>query len=174
MALITCPECKKKVSETVNSCPNCGYQFKAEETAEIKKKEQQQQKYLGIGCLFAIFILIIIWQVYFSSDNSKTPPSKTHQINSPIKWYEGGTLHKAKMREWSQASYKNKLATAADLVMGLLKIDGVVVMNIDIERELKPKAIDFVKGLDAANEDGTADSLAVAEVAATIWVMMKN
>src|SRR5688572_4009827 len=28
-------------------------------------------------------------------------------------WYEGGTLHHAKMKEWSRAEYANKLATAA-------------------------------------------------------------
>lgn len=25
MALITCPECGKEVSDTANNCPNCGY-----------------------------------------------------------------------------------------------------------------------------------------------------
>ncbi|MBP3677266.1 MAG: hypothetical protein J6I97_02855, partial [Agathobacter sp.] len=25
MALIKCPECKKKISDQCNSCPNCGY-----------------------------------------------------------------------------------------------------------------------------------------------------
>jgi hypothetical protein len=25
MALITCPECKKEISDTANKCPHCGY-----------------------------------------------------------------------------------------------------------------------------------------------------
>ena len=96
--------------------------------------------------------------------------SRTEHIN----WFSGGTLHKSKMREWSRATYDNKLATAADLVMGCLKIDGVDVMKIDIERELKPMAIDFAKGLDNANADGLADNMDVSEVAATIWIIMKS
>ena len=97
----------------------------------------------------------------------------TRQVQ-PAKWYAGGTLINAKMKEWSQASYNNKLATAADLVMGCLKIDGVDVMKIDIERELKPMAIDFAKGLDNANADGLADNMNVSEVAATMWVIMQS
>ena len=89
-------------------------------------------------------------------------------------WFSGGTLHKSKMREWSRATYDNKLATAADLVIGCLKVDGVNVMIIDIERELKPMAIDFARGLDNANEGGVADNQSVSEVAAMMWVLMKN
>lgn len=43
------------------------------------------------------------------------------QQTSPRKWYEGGTLHKSTMKEWNQASYSNKLATAADIVLAMLK-----------------------------------------------------
>ena len=28
MALMECPECSKSISDTVDSCPSCGYQFK--------------------------------------------------------------------------------------------------------------------------------------------------
>ena len=100
--------------------------------------------------------------------------SRTSKYVQQDKWFKGGNLYYAKMKEWRQASYRNKLATAADLVTGLLKIDGVDLMTVDIERELKPMAIDFVKALDAANKDGFADNLAVTEVAATLWVIMRS
>lgn len=29
MALIKCPECKKKISDQCENCPNCGYPIKA-------------------------------------------------------------------------------------------------------------------------------------------------
>jgi len=70
MALITCPECKKKISETAVSCPNCGYQLTQEKVAEIKKKEDQVR---GLGCLAVIVILVIFYMMgFFSSDNTKT------------------------------------------------------------------------------------------------------
>ena len=37
MALITCPECEKQISEHALSCPNCGFPLTSEKVAEIKK-----------------------------------------------------------------------------------------------------------------------------------------
>lgn len=69
MAIITCPECKKKISETADSCPNCGYKLTPEKVTVIKKKEQQ----VGIGCLSVIVIFVILYMIgSFSSDNTKT------------------------------------------------------------------------------------------------------
>ena len=28
MALISCPECNREISDTVRKCPNCGYKIK--------------------------------------------------------------------------------------------------------------------------------------------------
>ncbi len=36
-------------------------------------------------------------------------------------WYEGGTLHKATVQEWQQATYKNRLATSADWFVSITK-----------------------------------------------------
>lgn len=59
MALIRCPECKKQISETAESCSRCGYKVTPEEVAEIKKKKQVWK--LGCAILFlAFFILTFI------------------------------------------------------------------------------------------------------------------
>lgn len=63
MALIACPECKKKISETAGNCPKCGYQLTPEKIAEIKKKEQQAQKASGIGCLSIIAIVFVLYLI---------------------------------------------------------------------------------------------------------------
>lgn len=48
MALITCPECGKNVSESAESCPNCGYSIKKhvlkEKIAIQQKNEQKARK----------------------------------------------------------------------------------------------------------------------------------
>lgn len=41
MALITCPDCKKKISENANSCPNCGFQLSPEKVATIKARKME-------------------------------------------------------------------------------------------------------------------------------------
>lgn len=80
MAMITCPECKKEMSETADSCPNCGYQLTAEKVVEIKKKEQQAQKGCGIGCLLIIIIIVVLYMVSsFSSDPTKNTAPKTKE-----------------------------------------------------------------------------------------------
>lgn len=38
MALITCPECKKQVSDKANSCPNCGYPMNLQKAAITSEK----------------------------------------------------------------------------------------------------------------------------------------
>lgn len=43
MALVKCPECGKKVSDSANSCPNCGYGIKDHFERIEKKKEFERQ-----------------------------------------------------------------------------------------------------------------------------------
>ena len=80
MAMITCPECKKKISENADSCPNCGYQLTPEKIDEIKKKEKQLHKGCGIGCLSVIVIFVILYMIgSFSSDSTKNTAPKTKE-----------------------------------------------------------------------------------------------
>ena len=43
------------------------------------------------------------------------------QFASAGKWYEGGTLQSANINKWNQSSYKNRLATSADLFVSITK-----------------------------------------------------
>lgn len=43
MALITCPECSKQISEFAASCPNCGFQLNTE-IVSIEKQRQKQEE----------------------------------------------------------------------------------------------------------------------------------
>ena len=43
MALTRCPECRKKISESAQFCPNCGFSFK-EEDLEIYKQKLEQRR----------------------------------------------------------------------------------------------------------------------------------
>lgn len=56
MALINCPECNKQISDTIKSCPNCGYELK-----KRKKKSNGLIKdfFIIVGLLeFAVFLAI--------------------------------------------------------------------------------------------------------------------
>ncbi|MBQ8659564.1 MAG: zinc-ribbon domain-containing protein [Bacilli bacterium] len=38
MSLIKCPECRKKISDTVDKCPQCGFDLKDTNKEELKVK----------------------------------------------------------------------------------------------------------------------------------------
>lgn len=44
MALIQCPECLKRVSETAESCPNCGYSIRNHIEREERKNRQENER----------------------------------------------------------------------------------------------------------------------------------
>lgn len=64
MAIITCPECGKEISDQATSCPNCGYPIKETTQINAKKSNINLKKKLPviilIGALVVIGIIIYI------------------------------------------------------------------------------------------------------------------
>ena len=106
MALIPCPECKKRISETTGSCPKCGYELAPEKVEEAKDKEKKLQAGVAVGCLVPIFFFLVI---LMCPQKSPTPRgSPTPQAWQQKLWQEtpgynedAGTDH-----------YKNKYRAA--------------------------------------------------------------
>jgi RNA polymerase subunit RPABC4/transcription elongation factor Spt4 len=81
MALISCPECKKRISDTAEKCPSCGYSITAEKIVEIKQAETEKKQKAKQGCLIMfvgligvpILIIIVIIIVGSSSKTNSTP-----------------------------------------------------------------------------------------------------
>ena len=76
MALTRCPECRKKISESAQFCPNCGFSFKEEDLEIYKQKlEERCQHNAEINrkstkfhlIWFAIFTLVISFIVVLLS-----------------------------------------------------------------------------------------------------------
>ena len=44
MAFTRCPECRKKISESAQFCPNCGFSFKVEDLEIYKQKLEQRHR----------------------------------------------------------------------------------------------------------------------------------
>lgn len=114
-----------------------------------------------------------------SDFTEKTPQTVTPSVSSaspaPVaKWYVGGTLHRATMREWRLATYENKLATAGDFLTANLLKAGGDPSSIDLEGFVRPAAIGFVADMEVANKDGPADDMQVSEVAATLFAITKE
>ena len=76
-------------------------------------------------------------------ENNPKPTTRT-QIKVE-KWYQGGSLHKAKIVGWKNASEKNKLATCGDF---MATVDNTVSMT-----ELKVRAENLKICIDEATRD---------------------
>ncbi|HHF4079565.1 TPA: zinc ribbon domain-containing protein [Haemophilus influenzae] len=75
MSLTRCPECRKKISENAENCPNCGFSFKQKDLEIYKQRlealrlhnEEVNRKstklHITWFCIFAIFIAVTSWMV---------------------------------------------------------------------------------------------------------------
>ncbi|MBD3339395.1 MAG: hypothetical protein GF353_09820 [Candidatus Lokiarchaeota archaeon] len=77
MALIPCPECKKKISDSSESCPKCGYKLSPEKIEEIKENEKKSQKQVAIGCAVIFAIFFVIYLICSNSPDSQNNSIKT-------------------------------------------------------------------------------------------------
>ncbi|MDP1651593.1 MAG: zinc ribbon domain-containing protein [Rhodocyclaceae bacterium] len=73
MALIKCPECGNKISDSAGNCPNCGFLLAPEAIAEIRRKNEQAEKAGNIGCLSIVaFLAVVVVAVYISSNRGNS------------------------------------------------------------------------------------------------------
>jgi hypothetical protein len=81
MALIGCPDCKKKISDSANNCPFCGYPLTPETVAKLKHQEQKKKRDTGIGCFF-ILAAILFGSFLASLTSPKKTTTSTESTNS--------------------------------------------------------------------------------------------
>ncbi len=68
MALISCPECKEKISTTADHCPKCGFKLSPDLVTEIEKIEQKDMATgLAVSRVFAIIMIALIASVFIFS-----------------------------------------------------------------------------------------------------------
>ncbi len=73
MALISCPECRRRISETAESCPNCGYTRTLEEVTKIKEIRKKRLKWIiGFLAFLASFVVIAILVDLYSRKSATT------------------------------------------------------------------------------------------------------
>ncbi|PKG62761.1 MULTISPECIES: hypothetical protein [Pseudoalteromonas] len=142
MALVACKECNHEVSTTAKLCPECG----------VKNPGMKPKDYL-IGFGVIIFLGFLLSQCS-SDDPEHTSKSDSEQkISQTSNWYEGGTLHSENAVAWQQATYKNKLATCADLIAAMYQkemLSAKLQNQISSVQDIKPLAQELVLELDAA------------------------
>lgn len=101
-----------------------------------------------------------------SGSSSQERPQWTYKGSE---WYQGGTLHRATVKEWREADYMNRLATAADWALTMLEKSGNKPADTDA---LKPFAVDLEACVSTTSASGYADGQSVSELAAACWILL--
>ncbi len=163
VGLQKCKECQSQVSSKAKTCPHCGAPVKTETNPAVA----------AIAGIIVLGLFIFFCSGLYdlgSSDSSSSRP-KTTSRSTQSKWYVGGTLHRATMREWYGATYKNRLATCGDLVASVMKIEGKTVSSMD---GLKKEAVNLEVCISEAGADRIADRMDLSAIAAACWLLMKG
>lgn len=109
MALITCKECGRTVSDAVTSCPHCGAKVDSDESRilEASKKSRKREFYrkiVVIGIIVAIIFFLVVpkiflhglfnWKSHFDVSFNDKYNQKVWDIDSKDgKRYEDVTIH---------------------------------------------------------------------------------
>ncbi len=86
MALIKCPECKKKISDTVSRCPKCGFSiigYLSENRVSEGDGKHKKIKIFVI-CAIGILLLLLSFLVYMYADNNLNDISDEENITYPL------------------------------------------------------------------------------------------
>ena len=123
MALVTCRECGKEVSEEAKVCPNCG----------IKTPSKKRHK-RGIYILIVMLLAVLgtgAWG-YFRITGS-APPTNGNGISAPPKIQKDIPVKQQVM----QKDYKEKVSEMLDSGISVVKISKQTGIRIDEVRRIK-------------------------------------
>jgi hypothetical protein len=68
MALVPCPECNKKISDSAAHCPQCGFVLSVDALTRVKKKETTAKRQGGWAGLLLLFLGgFCLWGIFSSS-----------------------------------------------------------------------------------------------------------
>ncbi|MBQ0009227.1 MAG: zinc ribbon domain-containing protein [Firmicutes bacterium] len=81
MALVKCPECKKEISDSADSCPHCGYKLKntkkeSSSNFNFTKDDSNVLLIVAVICLFAVPFVGVILLIVALSQKKKAKKAK--------------------------------------------------------------------------------------------------
>jgi len=107
MALISCPECKKEISDQAKHCPNCGYRLNS------LSNEQKQSIKKTIIIIISIIIGIVLIAVIYdacttSTDELADQLRKSKQEVQDIQDEIDDLERQKSINDWKIQQYENK------------------------------------------------------------------
>jgi uncharacterized membrane protein YvbJ len=85
MAIITCPECGKEISDQASSCPGCGHPSQAQQkTAESQEKSGSGCGSLIVGIVCFLLFVIMVSTCGRSSTDTKPSAGTTSNLANKV------------------------------------------------------------------------------------------
>lgn len=174
-----CKYCRNKVASNAKFCPKCG----GRNPYPIYAKEVLGGCLVLIGGLASLAIVVaVIGAITPSSEEltTATPKKETRETQTESRtrtpsnhWTVGGTLHGATLKEWREASYSNRLATAADIVAATASNRRISIHSTE---SLRRHAEELEKCISAtaATSHPAIDNQLTKEVAAACIILIDN
>jgi len=168
MAIIKCPECKKKISDAVDACPKCGFPISSSSINTIKNDFEQEEVDESVP-----IIIMPNGDVFF-------PHEQINEQNEKKEFEKNDT----------EMIGKNYISTLRSYVLGFYTEPNINqdVQNIeyeadeywktgeaDVEDEDKDEAADFIREFDLI-EKGTKgrESVFIALIFPTPWLLYRK
>lgn len=164
-----CAACGTSIPWEAAFCSSCGAsqtaphggqaQSEPPATASVPPKKVSNVA-TGMGCLGVLAFVLVMCSQMAKQGDSGSGSGGAH-------WYDGGTLHRATMGEWMQATRANRLATCGDIIANKYLRAGSPRLADDVRGE----AEDLMACIDAAYGGSKMDHLKVAEIAAACMIL---
>ena len=103
--LLSCPECRRQVSETAEACPKCGFTFDDLTRAELRKKASETSRLqltITAGVLLGIWLLFTATTCTASYQGHSTGADRRAAIEANEKFSRGERLSDSDVRDLAQ------------------------------------------------------------------------
>lgn len=92
-----------------------------------------------------------------------------------LPWYEGGTLQKATVADWDNATPQNQLATSGDFIASLAAVSDISKEKASEQEQIKKRAIELRNCVNKAiDEPDTPPERPVAELVVLCTILKGN
>ena len=128
MALMKCPECKKKVSDQCSTCPNCGYSIQnyiAQQSQDCKTEQEKEQEQVKKSSdnrkrkrvLIVALISIVVIAITVTSAFVLKPITSQNDKNN-------GAVSPTKAEKYSEAVALMEAGKYSEAIEAFTKLDG--------------------------------------------------
>lgn len=163
-----CKSCKETVQKDAKKCPHCGEKYPTVSNAK--------------GCLGAIIFIFILSAIMVScsedtpsQQNTSTTQPSQQTVTKTTEWYEGTSIQNKTLSEWANASYNEKLVTAANVYAHFYtkkQLSPSISSKLSNMDDLKPYAEWLVRNVDIVANDQEGKITSNQKVSETMVILL--